>query len=173
MLKQLLWICLTAPALFVMACEDNNLKPSQEEDRVQSDNFIFQKSSSRVDEIAENRSSDVSDPFEINDVWIEEDDGEKWMHIEVIQTKGCEAGYPEKYEVIWDGIMLMIYPPQIGFYLVFDSSKCAELDEAVKDTIILDLYELFGSKDLVDPAKFTIINASKSSSENDYEIDME
>lgn len=157
-------------ALFA-ACSDTAVNTDKSEILKAGENFTFIESASRAEHAEKNRSSDISDPFEINDVSINDVDGKKLMYIDVTQSLGCEETYSDKFEVIWDGIMLMIYPPQVGFYLTFNSDGCAELAENVEETIVLDLYEIFESETFVDSAHFTVINASKSTADNDHKTD--
>lgn len=172
-MKKYLLICLTLPILLISACSDNSLDAGDTEATETGENFVFLKSEEMAKQTEQNRSNDISDPFEINNVRIEDKNGKKLMHIDVTQTQGCEETYTEKFEVIWDGIMLMIYPPQIGFYLKFNADGCQELVENIDETITLDLYEIFGNgdKEFVDAAVFTVINASRSSTENDHEVE--
>ena len=137
-----------------------------------SDNYTFYKSENMADEASQNRSESFSDPFEINNVWLDDVDGKKTLFVEVNQLQGCKESYPDKYEVIWSGIMLMIYPPQPGLFLKFNHSGCAELQENVTDTLAIDLYEVFGDKDFVDAyaSNITIHNSSKSSADNDVDV---
>lgn len=160
-------------AMFICtACSDNSVNSDDTNDLEVGENFTFYTNESMAEEAAKNRSEEISDPFEIENVTIEDKNGKKWMHVEVIQVQGCKESYPDKFRVIWDGIMLMIYPPQVGFYLKYDSSRCSELEENVKETITLDLYKIFEDKEFVDEvAKFTVANASKSTTEDDYGLE--
>lgn len=152
----------------IIACSDSALDSSEAEVIEAGENFTFIKSAERAGQAGENRSSQISDPFEINDVRIETSGDTKLMHIDVTQEMGCEQAIPEKFEVIWDGIMLMIYPPQVAFYLTFNSGVCAELQENVKETIVLDLYEHIG--DYGESAQYTVVNASKFVEDNDIQV---
>lgn len=159
-------------AMFICtACNDNSVNSDDNSNPEVGENFTFYTDESMAEEAAKNRSEEISDPFEIENVTIEDKNGKKWMHVEVVQAQGCVESYSDKFSVIWDGIMLMIYPPQVGFYLKYDSSGCSELEANVKETITLDLYEIFEDKEFVDEvAKFTVSNASKSSTGNDHEV---
>lgn len=170
-MKNLLFAFLGAVTLLAFACNQNATNTGDAGIPGKTDNFVFYESSSKAAEVAKNPSSEVSDPFEINKVWVEDEAGKKWVHVEVTQKLGCKQSYREKYEVIWSGVMIMIYPPQVSFYLKYNSDGCSELKENVADTIILDLYEIFEDEKFVDDAKFTVINASKSSPGNDYEAE--
>lgn len=170
-MKKKLSTCLTLSALLISACSDTSVDPGDMEGTRSGDNFTFYKNSELAEETEQNRSSDISDPFEIDNVTFEDVNGEKLMHIEVTQTEGCTDTYPEKFEIIWDGIMLMIYPPQIGLYLKFDASGCSELEENVKETITVDLLEILESEDLVNNGVITVLNASKPTTDNDQQID--
>lgn len=150
-----------------IACSDTALDSSETEVIETGENFTFVKSAERAGQTGQNRSSQISDSFEINDVRIETSGDTKLMFIEVTQNEGCEEVNPQKFEVIWDGIMILIYPPQISFYLTFNSDVCTELQENVKETIILDLYEHIG--DYGESAQYTVVNASKSVEDNDIQ----
>lgn len=153
------------------ACNENSVNNDESGEIEIGENFTFYKSEAMAEEASQKRSEEISDPFEIDNVTIEDKNGQKLMHIEVTQAMGCEESYSDKFEVIWNGIMLMIYPPQVGFFLTYDSTGCADLEENVKETITLNLYEIFGDKEFVDEvAKFTVANASKVSPENDHEV---
>lgn len=153
------------------ACNENSVNTDESGEIETGENFTFYKSRAMAEEAEKNRSEEISDLFEIDNVTIEDKDGQKLMHIAVTQTMGCEESYSDKFGVIWDGIMLMIYPPQVGFFLTFDSSGCPELEENVQETITLNLYEIFEDKEFVDEvAKFTVANASKSSQDNDRSV---
>jgi len=166
-----LFVSLMLSILLISACSDTSVDPGDAEGIRSGDNFTFHKNSDLAETTEQNRSSDISDPFEIDNVSFEEVDGQKLMHIEVTQTEGCSETYPAKFEIIWDGIMLMIYPPQIGLYLKFDASGCSDLEENVKDTITVDLLEILESDDLVNNGVITVLNASKSSTDNDQVLD--
>lgn len=161
---------LIATFLFA-ACNENSVNTSGQEETEIGENFTFYKNEQMAEEASEKRSEEISDPFEIDHVSVQDVNGQKLMHIEVTQAMGCEESYSDKFGVIWDGIMLMIYPPQVGFFLTFDSSGCTELEENVKEKITLNLYDIFGDKEFVDDVgTFTVVNASKTSQENDHEV---
>jgi len=166
-MKNFLSVWLILPLLLILACSDTSVDPGDSQGIRSGDNFTFHKNSALAEMTEQNRSSDISDPFEIDNVSFEEMDGQKLMHIEVTQMEGCSETYPEKFEIIWDGIMLMIYPPQIGLYLKFDASGCSNLEENVKDTITISLIDTLESENLVKNAVITVLNASKSSTDND------
>lgn len=168
----LLFGSLIVSTFMFSACNENSVNTDESGEIEIGENFTFYKSEAMAEEASQKRSEEISDPFEIDNVTIEDKIGQKLMHIEVTQAIGCEESYSDKFGVIWDGIMLMIYPPQVGFFLTFDSSGCSELQEDVKETITLNLYEIFGDKEFVDEvAKFSVANASKSSQGNDHSID--
>lgn len=165
---------LIASVLMLTTCNENNMGTSESAGTEMGENFTFYRNEAMAEETSQKRSEEISDPFEIDNVTISDENGQKLMHIVVTQTIGCEESYPDKYGVIWDGIMLMIYPPQVGFFLTFNSSECTELQENVKETITLNLYDIFGEKEFVDDvAKFSVANASKISQENDQEVDQQ
>lgn len=172
-MKKNLFVSLFISVLFISACSDSTVDVDDIEGARNGDNFIFHKNEELAEETEQTRSPEISNPFEIDKVWFEDTDGQKLMHIEVTQAEGCVDTYPEKFEIIWNGIMLMIYPPQVGLYLKFNSSRCSDLEENVKATITMNLYEILESEDLADDAVITVLNASKSSTENDYKTDRE
>lgn len=171
-MNKYLFASIVITAFFYSSCNENSVDIGDSDNNVTEDNYVFYKDSTLAEETAEKRfEGDQSDSFEIIKAWFDEDEEKQLMHIVVNQAQGCSEGYTGKYEVIWSGIMLMIYPPQIGFYLKLDTSKCPELKEDVEEMITLDLNEHFGPKDLVDDAVFTILNTSKSSTAYDYELE--
>ena len=153
--------------LLVVACSENPTNPNNE--RVEAgENYTFILSAKQAENAENNRSELISDPFLIDDVRIEIVDDTKLMFIEVTQELGCAESHPDKFQVIWDGIMLMIYPPQVAFYLTFNSDVCTEVNEGVQETIVLDLHKHVG--DYGESAQYTVINASKSAEDNDIKI---
>ncbi|MEX0773978.1 MAG: hypothetical protein WEB89_03285 [Balneolales bacterium] len=168
-MKKSLFASITVAALF-SACNDSSVDVGDIATTETGDNYTFHQNSSMANETAQERSSDISDSFVIEEAWLEEKGERTLMHIKVNQALGCEKLYPGKFDVVWNGIMLMIYPPQIGFYLKLNTEGCSELQENVEETITLNLNELIGTEDFSDGTKFTVINASKSSTENDHEV---
>ncbi|MCC5940680.1 MAG: hypothetical protein JJU37_03995 [Balneolaceae bacterium] len=169
-MKKLILMILAFIVLTILAvsCSDNPTIGRDLEEIVIGENFTFIKSVERAEQTGEQRSGQVSDPFVIDDVRIETVSGTKLMFIDVTQAEGCAEPIPEKFEVIWDGIMLMIYPPQVAFYLTFNASVCEVLESNVEETIVLDLHEHFGDFD--DSAQYTVVNASKSVEDNDIQV---
>ncbi|MEX0929011.1 MAG: hypothetical protein WD266_01210 [Balneolales bacterium] len=168
-MKKLVFISMTVPALFMAACNESTVN-ADDDAHSYADNYVFQRSAELADETANSRSAEISDLFEVKTAWIEENEDGKVMHIKVNQARGCKEVYTEKFEVIWSGIMLMIYPPQIGFYLKLNTEACPVIEDNVEETITLDLVELFGPADFLEEAKFTIMNASRSTGENDVTV---
>lgn len=168
-MKKEFGLCLLILFLLVTACSDQTLDGSEDQISEAGENFTFIRSSSLAEETGQNRSPEISDSFEIENVTIKKENGHQIMYIDLVQARGCSETYPEKFEVIWNGIMLMIYPPQVNFYLTFDNSKCPALQEQVEENVVLNLDEIFEGHQF-EEAEFTVINASKSSEENDHEI---
>ncbi len=167
-MKKLIIICITAFTVALSGCGDDPLS-GDEGLRSSQENFVFHVSESKAKEASNNRGDGDSDPFEINDVRITEEDGRKYLNIEINQIEGCTETYPEKFEVIWDGVTILIYPPQIPLYIKLDTSGCDELESNITETIVIDLYERFDNKQFVDDANFLVINTSTSEN-GDYEV---
>ncbi len=167
-MKKLILIWITAFAIALFGCDDNPLSGDEGLPDIQ-ENFVFHISESKAAEASQNRGEGASDPFEINNVWVSEQDGRKYLNIEINQIEGCAETFPEKFDVIWDGVTIMIYPPQIPLYIKLDTSGCAELENDVTETIVIDLYERFENKQFVDDANFLVINTSTYEG-GDYEV---
>lgn len=167
----LLFSTLIIATFLFAACNESSVNTPGGVEMEIGENYTFYKNEEMAQEASVKRSEEISDSFEIDHVSVQDVNGQKLMQIEVTQAMGCEDSYSDKFGVIWNGIMLMIYPPQVGLFLTFDSSGCTELEENVKETITLNLYDIFEDKEFVDDVgTFTIVNSSKTSHENDYEV---
>jgi hypothetical protein len=167
-MKTLILIFFTAFAVVLSGCNDNPVSKDDNLPGIQN-NFTFHVSKSKAEEANQNRGEGTSDPFQINEVWISEQNNRKYLNIEINQIEGCSETFPEKIDVIWDGVTIMIYPPQIPVYVKLDTSGCPELESNVTETIVLDLYDKFESRQFVDDANFLVINTSTSQN-GDYEV---
>jgi hypothetical protein len=168
-MKKLILITFTCFAVVQSGCNENHVGTGDTKLPDIRENFVFHISESRAEEANNNRGEGASDPFDINDVWMTEQDGRKYLNIEIRQIEGCSEPFPEKFDVIWDGVTIMIYPPQIPLYIKLDTSGCQELESGITETIIIDLYDHFDSKQFVDDANFLVINTS-TSEDGDYEV---
>jgi hypothetical protein len=129
------------------------------------DSYTFYVSKEKADYAEHNRGEEMSDPFYIEDAWISLADGKKYLNIELVQEEGCSESYPEKYEVIWSGVTITIYPPQLPLFIGFDNSGCTELESGVSDILSIDLYDHFDNKEYADSATYIIVNTSTEEQE--------
>jgi len=129
------------------------------------DSYTFYVSKSKADYAEQNRGVEVSEPFDIEDAWISVADGKKYLNIKMVLEEGCSESYPEKYEVIWSGVTITIYPPQLPLFIGFDNSGCAELERRVSDILSIDLYDHFNNKEYADSATYIVVNTSTEEQE--------
>ncbi len=152
-------------AIFILAgCHDNPVKSEEDPTIEQRDHYTFVVDKSRASQM-ENNSGEVSgNPFTLDNVWLSKANETKYLNIELTQEQGCKDSFSEKYEVIWSGVTITIYPPQIPLFVKLNTSGCSVLENNVTDTISIDLYDHFQHKETADKATFIVVNTSK---END------
>jgi hypothetical protein len=158
MLKSLITTLLFV-SVTLLGC--NNLAGTDDMSYIEiRDSYTFHVNSAKADDAEGNRGEEMSDPFEIEDARIAVVDGRKYLQVDLLQEQGCEESYSEKFDVVWSGVTIAIYPPQVPLYLSLDSSGCAELKNNVPYTLDIDLYEHFDNKDFADSATYIIVNTS-------------
>lgn len=121
-------------------------------------NFNFYKSADLYSEAQDLRSEGYSDAFEITEV---EREGNN-LDITVEFKGNCKTN---KFDVIWDGIIMQSWPMQTKLIVKRTSSDCDSNGETKKEIISIDLVEFIGDKVLVDGTVFHVSNASKTPDE--------
>jgi hypothetical protein len=125
--------------------------------KIDQGNYTFLKSGSLYDEAKRDRSENYSSPFEIDSVIRTGD----IMDITVSFPAGCETN---KFEVIWDGVILESYPVQTRIFVRRTASGCPESDETKSEVLSVDLNELIfnGNDEQLQNAIVIVSNASKN-----------
>lgn len=125
--------------------------------KIDQGNYTFLKSGSLYDEAKRDRSENYSSPFEIDSVIRTGD----IMDITVSFPAGCETN---KFEVIWDGVILESYPVQTRIFVKRTASGCPESDETKSEVLSVDLNELIfnGNDEQLQNAIVIVSNASKN-----------
>jgi len=117
------------------------------------ENFNFYKSSSLYNEAKNARSNSYSDAFEIEKA---ERIG-NLLNVTVSYPGNCEIN---KFDVIWDGIIMESWPMQISLIIKRTASNCSS--EIKREILSIDLVELINDQALVDGTVFHVSNASKT-----------
>lgn len=121
------------------------------------ENYNFYKSAKMYNEAQDLRSGNYSDAFEIEKV---ERTG-NLLNITLSYQGNCETN---KFDVIWDGILLESWPMQTQLIIKRSVSNCD--DKGVKKEILsIDLVELIDDKVLVEGTIFYVSNGSKTPDE--------
>ena len=124
------------------------------------ENFNFYKSLKLYTEAQEQRSETYSGAFEIEKV---ERKGNN-LDVTVSYPENCETN---KFDVIWNGIVLESWPVQTQIIIKRSASNCNSNEKMKTETLSIDLLKLIGDKVLVEGAVFHVSNASKTSNEED------
>ncbi len=121
------------------------------------ENYNFYKSAKMYNEAQELRSENYSDAFEIEKV---ERTG-NLLNVTLAYRGNCEIN---KFDVIWDGILLESWPMQTRLIIKRSASNCDD-KELKKEILSIDLVELIGDKVLVEGTVFYVSNGSKTPDE--------
>ncbi len=121
------------------------------------ENYNFYKSARMYNEAQELRSENYSDAFEIEKV---ERTG-NLLNVTLSYLGNCETN---KFDVIWDGILLESWPMQTRLIIKRSASNCDD-EELKKEILSIDLEELIGDKVLVEGTVFYVSNGSKTPDE--------
>ena len=122
------------------------------------ENFNFYKSAELYSDAQRMRSESYSDVFEIEKV---ERVGNR-LDVTVSYKGNCEIN---KFDVIWDGIIMESWPVQTRIMIKRSTSNCDSDGEIKKEILSIDLVELIGDTVLVEGAIFHVSNASKTPDE--------
>ncbi|MCG6191188.1 hypothetical protein [Maribellus maritimus] len=154
-------ICLFAVVAGIMltgaSCsKDETNGPDESKLTIEKENYTFLKSGSLYNEAEKDRSENYSSPFEIENV---ERTGDI-MNITVSFPAGCEIN---KFEVIWDGMIMESYPVQTRIFIKRNASGCPGSDEMETEVLSVDLEELIfeGNDAQLQDAIIIVSNASK------------
>jgi len=144
-------------SLVAVSCTKDNINgPDTAPVRVEKENYTFLKNAALYGTAEKKRSEEYSSPFEIVSVNRSGDT----MDITVSFPAGCETN---KFEVIWDGLIMESYPVQTRIFVKRNASGCAGSDETETIVLSVDLKELIfeGNDPQLKDAVITVSNASK------------
>ncbi|NLZ95952.1 MAG: hypothetical protein GX921_09040 [Bacteroidales bacterium] len=121
------------------------------------ENYNFYQNAEMYNNAQKLRSKDYSSAFDIEKV---ERNG-KLLNVTLTYLGKCEVN---KFDVIWDGILLESWPMQTRLIIKRSASNC---DDTLleTETLSIDLMELIGDKVLVEGTVFYVSDGSKTSDE--------
>jgi hypothetical protein len=130
------------------------------------ENFTFYTDDNMFSYLEQNRSGEVSEDFEITGVQRIEEDGRKYLHIEIAH----QTCHPDT-KIIWNGTVADSHPPQVFLFVqLLASGECTDEDnpDERKEILRLDLYDLIGDEYIAENAIFSVANASTVHDNNDH-----
>ena len=121
------------------------------------ENYDFYKNAEMYDKAQRLRSKEYSSVFDIENV---ERKGEM-LNVTLTYLGKCETN---KFDVIWDGILMESWPMQTRLIIKRSASNC---DDKLlkKETLSINLLELMDDKVLVEGTVFHVSNGSKTQDE--------
>lgn len=121
------------------------------------ENYDFYKNAEMYNNAKEMRSKKYSSAFDIEKV---ERKGEM-LNVTLTYLGRCETN---KFDVIWDGILMESWPMQTRLIIKRSASNC---DDKLlkKETLSINLLELMDDKVLVEGTVFHVSNGSKTQDE--------
>ena len=122
------------------------------------ENFNFYKSSQLYSKAQELRSESYSDAFDIEKA----ERVDNHLNVTVSYKGNCEIN---KFDVIWDGIIMESWPVQTRIMIKRSTSNCNSDGETKREILSIDLVKLIDDKVLVEGAVFHVSNASKTPDE--------
>jgi hypothetical protein len=131
--------------------------------KLEKGNFTFLKNTKIFKQAEKERSDGYSDEFEINKV---ERIGDT-LNITVSFYEGCEIN---KFEVIWDGSIMLSYPEMTIFFVKRTADNCGEQGELKTQVLSLSIVEIIGDEALAKRINVTVSNASKKVDEENADI---
>lgn len=132
---------------------------------IENAQYTLYKNSTLSHEADEKRSESYSAPFEIESV--ERVGGN--LNINVAFQAGCEVN---KFEILWDGLIMESYPIQTRLYIKRTISDCIYIDAIERATLTIDLNELaekIGNDQILE-AIITVSNTSKKVNMEDADV---
>ena len=132
---------------------------------IENAQYTLYKNSTLSHEAGEKRSESYSAPFEIESV--ERVDGN--LNINIAFQAGCEFN---KFEIIWDGLIMESYPVQTRVFIKRIISDCIYIDAIDRATLTVDLNELaekIGDDQILE-AIITVSNTSKQVNMEDADV---
>lgn len=144
-------------SLVAVSCsKDETNRPDTLPVTIEKENYTFMKNANLYEAAEKNRSEEYSSPFEIVHV----NRSGNTMDITVSFQAGCETN---KFEVIWDGLIMESYPVQTRIFVKRNASGCSDSDETETTALSVNLTELiFRDNDPQLKDAFVIVsNASK------------
>ena len=152
--------------LLISGCQDGKESPATAKE---GSNFKFYSSNELYEKNKLERVSSSSAPFEIVNVTLTQNvPGSNHDHLTItVQNDSSCSG---EFELIWDGIVQLSYPPRTNILMRFNGN-CDSNTNAPEQTVIdVDLDEFTGNPDLVDEAVFLVLNGSKATSDSDISV---
>jgi hypothetical protein len=126
-------------------------------------NYTFLTSAQDFNQAKLNRSEDYSSAFEIVKV---EKAGDT-LSITVSFLKGCEVN---KFEIIWNGIIMETYPSTITLFVKRNTSTCGSPGDITTQVLSVNLKECIGDESLIKEATILLSNASKKTGTDNADI---
>ncbi|MEX0773977.1 MAG: hypothetical protein WEB89_03290 [Balneolales bacterium] len=165
MKKQILITAFLVAGLMT-GCKQNPASSNEEDASIQGDNYTLFTSENRFGALQENRSDEVSEPFELVDVIRTDENGLNYLQIKITH----QTCYPEP-QIIWNGAVAESAPPQVFLFVQLQAEdKCPAGEEADKKTEVfkLNLHGLLGDEYTAKNAVIKVLNASNAHEDNDH-----
>lgn len=157
-MKTFKFILLVGIIFYSSSCNKDSLDKNKDsfEPKVM-ENYNFYENAEMYNNAQKLRSKDYSSAFDIEKV---ERDG-KMLNVTLAYLGKCEIN---KFDVIWDGILMESWPMQTLLIIKRSASNC---DDSMlkKEVLSIDLMEFIGDKALVEGTVFYISNGSKTPDE--------
>lgn len=155
-------LVLVLSIIVLSSCSKNKIDDNDPVPEV-LENYDFYNSAQLYNKALQLRSESYSDAFEIDNVAREGN----FLNVTLSYQANCET---EKFDVIWDGLILESWPMQIHLIIKRSASDCDLEGETITQVLAIDLVELISDEVLVDGSVFHISNSSKTSNEANADV---
>lgn len=113
--------------------------------------------------VKQSRSAAFSDEFEIESIQRKSDT----LQVVLLFKDDCATN---KFEVIWNGLIMESYPEQTVFLLKRNAENCGTGGAQIRQALNIDLGEILNDEAMAKRIRVTISNASKKSAEPNADV---
>jgi hypothetical protein len=149
---KILGILFTATWLLLTSCS----KDSSNIESIDKGDYSLLLNSEIFNQAAQSRSDLFSDEFEIESIQRKSDN----LQVILVFKGDCATN---KFEVIWNGLIMESYPEQTIFLLKRNAENCGSSLTEKRQTLNIDLGEILKDEEMAKRIRVTICNASKKS----------
>lgn len=155
---------LFAAAFFVLAAScSKDTSGNASISKLDKGDYTILLNSEVFDYAKQSRSDVVSDEFEIESIQRKSDT----LQIVLLFKGNCTTN---KFEVIWNGLIMESYPEQTVFLLKRNAENCGSGGAQMRQTLNIDLGEILKDEAMAKRIQVTISNTSKKSAEPNADV---